>query len=382
MSEVLRLAFYAGVAYRHDAVSNSFMEKLHLVDRLAAEGYPIEAVGFTTGTDYDHAAIQLASRVREVMEHPAFAGCDAHIFERAMPYPLFDVIALMDRPILMIDHNTTPVDLVADEQSRAACQQAHDERIKLELAAHIATVGEFTRYELIDLGFDGDNISVLHLPPAVVAADAFDRTTPHTPLRLLYVGRMVEAKGVLDLLEAMESCWSRPITLTMAGSLRFPEARTLERIEEVARMHPGQLHLHFDAGDDEVADLYRNADVVVIPSHHEGYCVPVVEALGAGCYVIASSAGNLPFVMGGLGTIVPPGDPEALGRAISDVADALGRGDHPTSWGPLDRAGWQEKVKVHLASYTKEHYEASLLGLIHQILEEPPAWLTEKVTSG
>ena len=66
------------------------------------------------------------------------------------------------------------------------------------------------------------------------------------------------------------------------------------------------------------------ATLVVVPSLYEGFGLPAVEAMACGTPVVASAAGALPEVMavGGGGSLVPPGDPEALGKAISELLAA------------------------------------------------------------
>ncbi len=67
----------------------------------------------------------------------------------------------------------------------------------------------------------------------------------------------------------------------------------------------------------------RDATAVIIPSLFEGFGLPAVEALAAGTPIVASEAGALPEVVAraGVGRLVPPADPAALGREILDLLD-------------------------------------------------------------
>jgi glycosyltransferase involved in cell wall biosynthesis len=71
------------------------------------------------------------------------------------------------------------------------------------------------------------------------------------------------------------------------------------------------------ARDATVASAYADADVLVVTSAHEGFCVPVVEALAAGLPVVAVNQGALPEVLGDAGTLVTTRNPY-------DLADAIG----------------------------------------------------------
>ena len=74
----------------------------------------------------------------------------------------------------------------------------------------------------------------------------------------------------------------------------------------------------------EVADWMRAADVVVVPSRREPLGLAAVEALACGTPVVASSVGGLKEVVrdGETGLLIPPGDPEALARALVQLTDA------------------------------------------------------------
>ena len=73
------------------------------------------------------------------------------------------------------------------------------------------------------------------------------------------------------------------------------------------------------ASDATVASAYATADVLVVTSEHEGFCVPVVEAMSAGLPVVAFDQGALPEVLGGAGVLVSDKDPYALAAAIEDL---------------------------------------------------------------
>jgi glycosyltransferase involved in cell wall biosynthesis len=72
---------------------------------------------------------------------------------------------------------------------------------------------------------------------------------------------------------------------------------------------------------DELVRLYRRASIVAVPSLYEGFGLPAAEAMACGAPVVASAAGALPEVVetGGGGILVPPGDPDALAKAIASL---------------------------------------------------------------
>jgi glycosyltransferase involved in cell wall biosynthesis len=77
--------------------------------------------------------------------------------------------------------------------------------------------------------------------------------------------------------------------------------------------------------DAELADAMAGADVLVVTSEHEGFGVPVIEAMTAGLPVVASRAGALPEIVGEAGELVDATDPWSVAAAVSRVVRNGGR---------------------------------------------------------
>ena len=85
----------------------------------------------------------------------------------------------------------------------------------------------------------------------------------------------------------------------------------------------GAVRFAGHASDVAVASAYAHADVLVVTSEHEGFCVPVVEAMSVGLPVVAFDRGAVHEVLGEAGVLVSDKDPYALADAIGALlADA------------------------------------------------------------
>jgi glycosyltransferase involved in cell wall biosynthesis len=132
----------------------------------------------------------------------------------------------------------------------------------------------------------------------------------------------VPMKGLVPLLEAVAKLRTeRDIELVVIG--RPTEggrvARTIDRLglAPVVRCVSG-------ISDDELAALYAQAQVAVVPSLYEGFSLPAIEAMACGVPLVATTGGALPEVVGAdgeTGLLVTPDDPEALAGAIRRVFD-------------------------------------------------------------
>lgn len=131
---------------------------------------------------------------------------------------------------------------------------------------------------------------------------------------VLYVGRLIEAKGVRYLLDAMKDCPEQKLLVVGDGPERERlQARGLTNVEFAGR-----------AAGEELAGYYRAARVLVLPSlRDEGMPNAVMEAMARGIPVIASRNAGTPDLVedGETGFLVDPGDARAIARAIRRIAD-------------------------------------------------------------
>jgi len=383
------VALYSGIVVARDAVSWSLVHKLDALRALQAHGAPIEVTVFTQSIDEPAPEFIVCPSVAKLLGRPEFWEADVHIYEEGMYYELFDSIYLVgsDRPILAIEHNSTPVELVDVPAARLAVERSHAQRRNLVLASAVACVSELNVEMARYAGVDDSRISVLHLPPAIVPTRPPQPLGGHSgPVRLLYLGRFVRAKGVADMLELVQrlvASGEGRFEVTLAGDPRFSDPGLMGEMEEARRA--GRLQVVLAPDDRAMAELFEAADVLVIPSYHEGYCVPVVEAYGFGRFVVAYDSGNLPTITDGLGAVVPTGDIDALQTAVLEVAGALEAARSgaplvlPTGRGAMAEPEWRRAVSAHLRDYSAANFERLFLGLLADLIARSPAGLDPRV---
>ena len=135
---------------------------------------------------------------------------------------------------------------------------------------------------------------------------------PGRPLRVLFVGRFAEPrKGLTVLLDALALLrgQGRPVELDVAG-VGVPD-RFLPRADRLGVRFFGRV------SDARLAELYRGADVSCAPSlRGESFGMVIVEAMAAGCPVVASDLPGYAEAARGAALLVARGDPGALAVAL------------------------------------------------------------------
>lgn len=180
------------------------------------------------------------------------------------------------------------------------------------------------------------------------------------PLRILFVGRLVERKGVEVLVRALSA-------LSAASDAELTVIGTGERaaiIERTARVHgvADRVRMLGSVSRERLVESYADHDIFVLPAvvdekgDTEGLGVVLLEALRFERPVIASGIGGITDIVehDRSGVLVPPGDPEALAAAIEDLVRDPERARTMAATGRADarrQFGWDRVVEETLRVY-------------------------------
>lgn len=158
---------------------------------------------------------------------------------------------------------------------------------------------------------------------------------------VLAAGRLQPLKGFDVAVEALSRLEDHDVQLVVLGGPSGPagveEARRLRRLAN--RLGVGRRVRFLDpVPHEELADWYRAANLVVVPSRSESFGLVALEAQACGAPVVVSDVGGLVDAVhdGASGLRVPPGDPEALAaamaRILSDPAQAARLSEGGLAW--------------------------------------------------
>jgi glycosyltransferase involved in cell wall biosynthesis len=183
-----------------------------------------------------------------------------------------------------------------------------------------------------------------------------DPSVEKRPGRLMVTSSSdVPMKGLVPLLEAVAKLRAeRDLELYVIGKPR-PGGRVAKAIERLGLAD--LVTTITGVSDAELARLYAEAEVAVVPSLYEGFSLPAIEAMSCGVPVVATTGGALPEVVGesgSTGVLVTPDDPEALVAAIRDLLDDPAARDRLGAAGRervLQRFTWEVTARGTAACY-------------------------------
>jgi len=312
-------------AHRGDAVGDSARA---VRDRLRARGYASDIYALTVDES-------LQNDVRLFADPDARRG-DVTILHFAVPSPMSEALSELKGGRVIQYHNITPAHFFAPYDPNIFRIAAVG---RTELAGLVGRVdlalgdSEYNRRELEELGFDRTGVF-----PIFVNTDRLQLAAPVRPLEtclddglanILFVGRIAPNKRIDDhirLAEHFKRYVDTDYRFIFVGRTdAVPRYYATIRALMLEYEMPADRFLFVGSvPDDELAVYYRTARAYVSLSEHEGFCVPLVEAMAADLPILAYGAAAVPETLGGAGVCFAPKDleyaAELLGMLVYDDA--------------------------------------------------------------
>jgi glycosyltransferase involved in cell wall biosynthesis len=329
-----------------------------LRDAIVARGIPSRI--YVQATETATAAETELFTSYPAASHPG----DVLLYQFATASDLVPWLVARPETLVVNYHNVTPPELYAPWDSEVA-------RIQQRAQGELGVLAPRTALAIADSSFNASDLTAAGyahtavVPPVAAidvgpggagdtgATDAAPPPARRAPsgrgARWLCVGRLAPNKAVEDALMALVVTRERrdpAATLTVVGKEAQPAySRALHRFVTEMGLEQAVTFLGH-VSDAEVAAAFAAADLLVVPSVHEGFCVPLVEAMAVGLPVVASESGVSLDILGGAGIMVDTHHAETLAGAIADLLgdedryDALvAAGRHQLEVLQLDRAG-------------------------------------------
>jgi glycosyltransferase involved in cell wall biosynthesis len=229
---------------------------------------------------------------------------------------------------IAIYHNSTPAMFFADVDFNAYIRQKEAEREISELKDVFDLCiadSEFNERDLVRLGYDKTKIVVMPIIiPTYEYTDDLDKVDPYYEddlTNILFVGRIVPNKKQDDVIRAFayyQRYYNKKSRLILVGS-PFSGMYLRALIEYITDLGAKNIIFLSGLSFHDIKRVYKCADLFLCMSEHEGFCIPLVEAMLFKIPIVAYGSTAIPETMGGQGCIVDTKNPYIIASYIDEI---------------------------------------------------------------
>ncbi|WP_185633554.1 glycosyltransferase [Burkholderia stagnalis] len=310
--------FHSGSAVA-DAVTNS----MFMIQSMLRE------LGFESEIYAEHVAPELTDGIRHFRTY-AGSEDDVMLLHHSMGHDQDEWVKSLPGTNVLVYHNITPESFF-DERSPfrhySVKGRAQLDTFREHFAASIA-VSDLNAHELYERGYDNVTTIPLLIDAARIRAaewnDLLVQEQAQIPI-VLFVGRISPNKGHRGLIEVaaqLRAMSTTPFQFVFVGGYGEGELYYRELRELIDELQLNEI-VRF-AGKVSDADLYgwyRAASVFLCLSDHEGFGVPLIEAMTFDVPVIAYASSNIESTLGGSGMLIHDNHPQAVAALVRAISE-------------------------------------------------------------
>ncbi len=298
---------------------------------------------------------------RSYFDHPDCGAPDLLVYQACTGTPVAEYVLGRPEPLVVDYHNITPSGLFSDWDPAIAAELAHGRRQLSRLARRCCLA-------LADSAYSAAEMTALGASDVRVAPVLFDASTLTAPdssrlrkaLRRLtasatasdaaaglgdganggpvwlFVGRLAPHKAQHDLLAAFalyRETLDAGARLVLAGAGSLPVYEAALRQLAATLCVSDAVTFAGSVSDEQLAAWYAAADVFVCLSDHEGFCVPLLEAIHHHLPVVAFGTAAVPETLGGAGLVIGDKSPSSVAAAVARVLADPRAGAHFARFG-------------------------------------------------
>lgn len=252
------------------------------------------------------------------------ADADITILQHSIGSLAAEAVIRREVPVVVNYHNVTPFEFIEpwEPDLIRGLRWGRDQLASLAPHTRLAIADSaFNAHELVATGFDDVVVApILFDPAGLFAGGAVEPAVSGGPV-WLFVGRLVPNKAQHDLISSFAAFRAtRPdARLVLVGAEATSEyRRALDRLCVALGMEDAVIFAGSISGG-ELSGWYDRADVFVCLSDHEGFCVPLLEALYHGLPIVAYAAAAVPETLAGAGLVIGEKRPATVAAAAERV---------------------------------------------------------------
>jgi glycosyltransferase involved in cell wall biosynthesis len=272
---------------------------------------------------YAHDVEAVGIETRRVGDHrPGRAG-ELLVYQSAIGATTADYLASLSTPLVVNYHNITPAAYAWEPTERDRVLWGRAQLRRLAARAELGVSDSaFNQAELVEAGYRATAVAPVLVELGRAAPDpavAGRLAAAKRGLEVLFVGRLAPNKAQHDLIKALAAyrrLYDPAARLHLVGGDAVPRYRTaLEGLVEDLDLRDA-VTLTGGVAAEVLAAHYASADVFVCLSEHEGFCVPLLEAMHHRVPVVAYAAAAVPETLGGAGVLLADKSPLTVAAAL------------------------------------------------------------------
>lgn len=365
-----------GVVYKSDAISYSAIHSYEFISKLLGElGVAHEVRMFTTSADAGIVNnLFIVNNVQSLAHDDFFLSSDLIIAHFGIYNGIFDSLFLKSprTKLIFYYHGVTPPDYFDQPMKGVLVGSFEQQSIALEsdlVLTNTDTIAGTIRILTSDQ---------VHVEPVGLPLKFKNSTNDSTPgqiapdLRGLYVGRIVESKGVGVILDALEDLDSRVnMSFTFAYSPKHSSGELMTRLKELKNsLKKVKINFYENLSDENLEKLYKFSNLFIFPSIHEGFGLPVMEAFMNKCPVIVSRNGSLGEITEGYGLSINDINKKDLVSAVIKFALSRKKNEVLCDEGSIPLDKWNKAIQTITKKHSLDSFESRFNKAISKIVSE------------
>ncbi len=362
---MVRIAILTPSLTTADAVGNDVMG-MYRVLRGRGENVRLFAEGWTL----DEPAISPYPKIKSFLKEPS----DVLIYHYSRGWtPGLDLLRELNCRTVVKYHNVTPPEYLVNYSAEMAAMCAEGRQQIASIArCDCELYLSASAYNMRELLAEGADESRSFVVPPFHSVDRLTAIKPDSNVlesyadgqaNILMVGRVSPNKGHPALIAAFAAYhhdYNRKSRLLIVGKEDVRLEKYSQLLRELSRRLKVQDAVIFtgEVSDRALKAYYHVADVFMITSDHEGFCVPLVEAMSMKVPLVGYGSGAIPETVGQAGMVWKERNPYLLAESVNSIISdgSLGQG--------LIRLGWQRYQEL----FTNARVETRFLNALRGVL--------------
>ncbi|MCE9501173.1 MAG: glycosyltransferase family 4 protein [Leptospira sp.] len=278
------------------------------------------------GNIYSENIGTLNTKISRKFKSYSGTSSDLVIYHHSIHSNVLDFILNVELPKILIYHNVTPshffepYDLKLAYYLKKGREELSEIRDNFEICFADSA---YNKEELVDLGYKN-----VHILPIVYDFSKLQRPgnsiSNGSRKNILFVGRIAPNKKQDDLIrfaKIFRDISGDHFLLNIVGQCSREMHSYQEELEKMVGYYDLHDHVKFSSflSDSDLNEYYKNADLFLSMSDHEGFCVPIIESMHFGVPIVAYNAGAVKDTLDGSGILFNKKDFVLLAGTVSAI---------------------------------------------------------------